>query len=47
MTTTKSIFVAIVLAISTSMLSFSVLNANAQTESTTTHVLARYLKGCN
>ena len=34
MTTTKSIFVAIVLAISTSMLSFSVLNANAQTEST-------------
>ena len=29
-----SIFVAIVLAISTSMLSFSVLNANAQTEST-------------
>ena len=34
MRTTKSIFVAIVLAISTSMLSFSVLNANAQTEST-------------
>jgi uncharacterized protein YpmB len=34
MTTTKSIFVAIVLAISTSMLSFSVLNANAQTEKT-------------
>ena len=34
MTTIKSIFVAIVLAISTSMISFSVLNANAQTEST-------------
>ena len=34
MTTKISIFIAIVLAISTSMLSFSVLNANAQTEST-------------
>jgi hypothetical protein len=34
MTTIKSIFVAIVLAISTSMISFSVLNSNAQTEST-------------
>ena len=34
MTTKMSIFIAIVLAISTSMISFSVLNANAQTEST-------------
>ena len=34
MTTKISIFIAIVLAVSTSMISFSVLNANAQTEST-------------
>jgi hypothetical protein len=34
MTTKLSIFIAIVLAISTSMISFSILNANAQTEST-------------
>ena len=34
MTTKISIFIAIVLAVSTSMISFSILNANAQTEST-------------
>ena len=33
MTTKISIFIAIVLAVSTSMISFSILNANAQTES--------------
>jgi hypothetical protein len=34
MATKESIFIAIVLAVSTSMISFSILNANAQTEST-------------
>ena len=34
MTTKISIFIAIVLAVSTSMISLSILNANAQTEST-------------
>ena len=32
MPTKESIFIAIVLAVSTSMISFSILNANAQTE---------------
>ena len=34
MATKESIFIAIVLAVSTSMISSSILNANAQTEST-------------
>lgn len=34
MPTKESIFIAIVLAVSTSMISFSILNANAQTENT-------------
>ena len=34
MTTKISIFIALVLAVSTSMISLSILNANAQTEST-------------
>lgn len=34
MATKESIFIAIVLAVSTSMISFSILNANAQTENT-------------
>jgi hypothetical protein len=34
MTTKMSIFIAIVLAVSTSVISFSILNANAQTENT-------------
>jgi len=34
MATKESIFIAIVLAVSTSVISFSILNANAQTEST-------------
>jgi hypothetical protein len=34
MTTKMSIFIAVVLAISTSMISFSILNTNAQTENT-------------
>ena len=33
MTTKMSIFIAVILAVSTSMLSFSIFNANAQTES--------------
>lgn len=47
MPTKESIFIAIVLAVSTSMISFSILNANAQTENIDSEIFYRYFKGCN